>query len=379
MREEWRNYYQAERDGMAREYLAGVKEDILARQRQMLDTRRQEACLQLREQRDETYRALLKQHREQRAELTERQKDGLRSYNLFDALYPAAPRDADREKAHHRTAGEERLHPAAERTPRPTRDRWAKLRAYETEGKTEHQRDDKPLSYFDRHSPTGNAQEWSALRTSQPEQRAEFFRGGKQAYREARRTAYREVQLELRGEWHKYRQTRAAGFAKSQLASMRAVLINRQKDMLNLRAQSERRWMRHCRDKERAALCEHQKAQRNTLRQRQRHDLRSYGLLDGIYPADRETRRDQLRSAEALRSAAQITAETREKEEARRKEWRERTGPAPEPRGSDDQVRERAEAALRSSMESTTKVREWEDGMRQAWSRVRSTRGRGRD
>jgi hypothetical protein len=380
MREEWRDYYQAERDGMAREYLAAMKADILARQRQMLDARREEACTRLREQRDEDYRALLEQHREQRAELTGRQNDGLRSYNLFDTLYPAAPRDADREKARHRTAGEQRLHPAGERTPSPTRDTWAKLRAYETEGKTEQQRDDKPLSYFDRHDgPGGNAQEWSALRTCQQEQRTEFFRGGRQAYREARKTAYREVQAELRGEWQKYRHARATGFEKSQLAFMKAALINRQKDMLNQRAQSERRWMRHCRDKELAALREHQKVQRNELRQHQRQNLRSYGLLDGIYPADREARRDQLRSAEALRSATQISTETRLREEATRKEWRERVTPALEPRGSDDHSRERAEAALRSSTESTTKVREREEGIRQAWSRVRTTRGRGRD
>jgi hypothetical protein len=160
---------------------------------------------------------------------------------------------------------------------------------------------------------------------------------------------------------------------------MRAVLINRQEDMLNLRAQSERRWLRHCRDKELAALREHHKAQRNNLRQRQRQDLRSYGLLDGVYPADREVQHDRRRSAEALRSATQITTETRMKEEATRKEWRERRTPPPEPRGSDDQSRERAEAALRSSTESTTKVREREEGIRQAWSRVRTTRGRGRD
>lgn len=371
MREEWRAYYEAERDGMAREYLAAKKAGILIRQRQMLDARRQEACTGLRAQRDEDYRALLKQHREQRVDLTERQKDGLRSYNLFDTLYPAASRGADTEKARHRTVGEK------PRTPSPTRDTWSKLRAYDGESKTGQQRDDKPLSYFDRHDGRGrNAQEWSALRNSQRDERAEFFRGGKQAYREVRRSAYREVRAELRGEWLKYRQARAAGLEKSQLASMKAVLINRQKDMLNLRAQSARRWMRHCRDKELAALRCHQKAQRNNLRQRQRQDLRSYGLLDGIDPADRQVPPDQLRSAEALRSATQITTQAQMKDEAARKEWCDRHAPTPEPTG---QSRERVEAALRSSTESTTKVREREEGIRQAWSRVRSMQRRGRD
>jgi hypothetical protein len=380
MREEWRDYYQAERDGMAREHLAALKADILARQRQMLDARRQEACTPLREQRDEAYRGLLEQHRKQKVELTERQNDGLRSYNLFDTLYPVPPRGADMEKARRCTAGDKRLQPAGERTHSPTRDTWATLRAYETNGKTEQQRDDKPLSYFDRHDGGGrNAQEWNTLRASQRNQRAEFFRSGKQAYREARRSASREVRAELRGEWQKYRQARAAGLEKSQLASVRAVLINRQKDMLNLRAQSERRWLRHCRNKERPMLREHHKDQRNNLRQRQRQDLRSYGLLDGIYPADRKILHDQLRSAEALRSATQVTTEARMKEEATRKEWRERRTPAPEARGSDDPSRERAEAALRSSTQSITKVREWEEGVRQAWSRTRTTRGRGRD
>jgi hypothetical protein len=170
MRQEWRDYYQAERDGMAREHLAAVKTDILARQRQMLDARRQEACTRLREQRDDNYRALLKQHREQRAELTERQNDGLRSYNLFDIHYPIPVRGADMEKARHRTVGEEKLHPAGERTPSPTRDTWKELRTYE-QG-PERQREHEPLSYFDRHDGRGrNAQEWSALRTSQRDQR----------------------------------------------------------------------------------------------------------------------------------------------------------------------------------------------------------------
>jgi hypothetical protein len=86
-REDWRNFYQAKRQGLDADRLAEVKADILTRQNAELDARRDTACADLREMRDADYRQLLLEQKMQRADLASRQEQGLRSPHLLEAVY----------------------------------------------------------------------------------------------------------------------------------------------------------------------------------------------------------------------------------------------------------------------------------------------------
>lgn len=76
-RERWADFYEARRDGANKDTLADLKAGLVAEQKAVLDARRDEACRELRESRDERYRALLDDQREVRAGLRSRQEDGL--------------------------------------------------------------------------------------------------------------------------------------------------------------------------------------------------------------------------------------------------------------------------------------------------------------
>jgi hypothetical protein len=88
-RHQWNAYYAAMRSGDNRASLAEMKVALMAAQNRALDERSKVACDALREQRDLAYEAILTQQRVDRRELGERQAQGLRTYHLFDALYPA--------------------------------------------------------------------------------------------------------------------------------------------------------------------------------------------------------------------------------------------------------------------------------------------------
>jgi Relaxase/Mobilisation nuclease domain len=76
-RERWADYYQARKDGADPESVAALKASLIADQKTVLETRRDEACKELRETRDHHYRELLAGQREERAELRWRQEVGL--------------------------------------------------------------------------------------------------------------------------------------------------------------------------------------------------------------------------------------------------------------------------------------------------------------
>ena len=86
-RGDWMTYFDSKRRGMDSESLAEMKADIVARQNAELESRREPACKELREARDEEYRELLRQHREEKAELAERQEQGLASPHLLGIAY----------------------------------------------------------------------------------------------------------------------------------------------------------------------------------------------------------------------------------------------------------------------------------------------------
>jgi len=83
-RDEWKTWFELRRDGTDFDLLGALKADILQRQNAELEKRRDEACKELRERRDKEYGAILQQQRDQRAELKDRQHQGLRTFALLD-------------------------------------------------------------------------------------------------------------------------------------------------------------------------------------------------------------------------------------------------------------------------------------------------------
>jgi hypothetical protein len=101
-RGQWNAYYAAMRSGDGRSSLAEMKVALMAAQNRALDDRRVAACDALREQRDLAYEAVLAQQRADRHELGQRQAQGLRTYQMFDAIYPTpepTPLRPDRNRA----------------------------------------------------------------------------------------------------------------------------------------------------------------------------------------------------------------------------------------------------------------------------------------
>ncbi|WP_346296430.1 relaxase/mobilization nuclease domain-containing protein [Rhodopseudomonas sp. P1] len=100
---EWRGYYQAKREGLDEEALDILKAGILERRDKALDERRNEACRELREKRDEEYAALLEVQKQERARLREGQESGQRAYWLLDgppSPFAAEKTDATRDQRH---------------------------------------------------------------------------------------------------------------------------------------------------------------------------------------------------------------------------------------------------------------------------------------
>jgi hypothetical protein len=82
----WADYYAAEKEGGDPEALEKLKAQIVADQKSILGTRRDEACQALRESRGERYRELLNDQRELRAHLRWRQEVGQDNMPLLASL-----------------------------------------------------------------------------------------------------------------------------------------------------------------------------------------------------------------------------------------------------------------------------------------------------
>jgi hypothetical protein len=76
-RDRWADFYAARREGGDPDTLAALKAELIADQKAILEARRDEACAELRESRNERYRELLDGQRETRADLRGRQEAGL--------------------------------------------------------------------------------------------------------------------------------------------------------------------------------------------------------------------------------------------------------------------------------------------------------------
>jgi hypothetical protein len=88
-RGQWNAYYAAARSGNNKGTLAEIKLALTKAQNRALDERRERACQELREKRDQAYEAILAQQRFDRGELAVRQHQGLRTYHLTDLVHPA--------------------------------------------------------------------------------------------------------------------------------------------------------------------------------------------------------------------------------------------------------------------------------------------------
>jgi hypothetical protein len=93
----WADYYKVEKNGAPedRDILAGVKGELVAEQKAVLEPRRDAACKELRESRDLRYREMLDNQKEARADLRWHQEAGLDTPPFFSDLTATA--DARRE------------------------------------------------------------------------------------------------------------------------------------------------------------------------------------------------------------------------------------------------------------------------------------------
>lgn len=104
-RERWSDYYAAKKDGASPDDLAPLKEKLVAEQKTVLESRRDEACKELRASRDARYRELLDGQRDARAELRWRLELGLDNADFLNGL---GHRSAEKDLAgHFRAAAEE--------------------------------------------------------------------------------------------------------------------------------------------------------------------------------------------------------------------------------------------------------------------------------
>ncbi len=186
---------------------------------------------------------------------------------------------------------EQRLKPKDEREASPTREAWQKMKRCEREhDRAEYQRVRKDFDYFTRNDDDkGKAREWEALKTHQRDQRETFFKEGKQAYRSARNQVFREVRHEFRGQWNAYYAAMRSGGDKASLAEMKLALVEAQNRALDERRQIACDQLREKRDHAYGAILAQQKFDRAELGLRQKQGLRTYPLMDVIYPTSEPT------------------------------------------------------------------------------------------
>jgi hypothetical protein len=206
------------------------------------------------------------------------------------------------ERTHQLIFCEERLKPIDQRTPSPTRATWEQLRTYEREDdRAQLEKFGKPEAYFERNDgDTAQAREWEALKTYQRLQRMQFFADGKEAYRQVRHAAYREVRTEFREEWRGYYKARREGMEEDRLTFLKSGILQEQQEALDERRSAACAELREQRDLQYLALLTHQKEERQELRDSQDRGERSYDLFDVLYPVGGETTRPEDRLLEGL-------------------------------------------------------------------------------
>lgn len=115
-RQEWANYYRIMKHGAPKEYLDTIRSGLIARQSATLQETCRTAALSLKAERDTYYKDVLRQQKEARAELADRQAQDNMSPELL------APREPGLAPGDVRTLpppARERIRPGIQWTPRP--------------------------------------------------------------------------------------------------------------------------------------------------------------------------------------------------------------------------------------------------------------------
>lgn len=195
---------------------------------------------------------------------------------------------------------DERLKSIAERTSSPTRATWQQLRAYERRDDQDHQRSSGSFDYV-KDGKGNDAKEWELLKAHQRGQREQFFAEGKEAYRQCRKDAAREVRSSYAAEWQSYYSDKRSGRNGEELAAIKADILEKQGHAIQMECEIACQQLREERDKFYAGLKEDHREQRHELAERQEQGLRSYDLLDRMYPAEAKPDQDARQNDKAER------------------------------------------------------------------------------
>jgi hypothetical protein len=198
---------------------------------------------------------------------------------------------------------EERLKEPTERRETPTRESWQQFKPSEIAfERREIERLAKAPTYFERNDDKAmNAREWKALKDYQKEQREKFFIDGKQAFKAARNEAFREVRDEYRDQWNAFYAAKRNRHDRVALGGMKAAIMAAQKAALDEAQTRACDQLRKDRDQAYEGILAQQRFDKLELTTRQAQGLRTYQLMDVIYPAPEGQPRDGARSA--MRSA----------------------------------------------------------------------------
>ncbi|MCP3439803.1 relaxase/mobilization nuclease domain-containing protein [Bradyrhizobium sp. CCGUVB14] len=200
---------------------------------------------------------------------------------------------------------EQRLVNKEQRQPTPTRESWQRFKPDEIAfERKEIERLTEAPSYFERFdSKTMNGKEWEALKKYQKQQREQFFMDGKQAFRDVRNAAFREVREQYRDQWGAYYAAKRNGFDRTTLAQMKGALIEAQRKALDeARARASDK-LREERDKAYDGILAQQRFDKLELTRRQAQGLRTYRLMDVAYPAPEPAREAQRKPGKRMRAA----------------------------------------------------------------------------
>jgi Relaxase/Mobilisation nuclease domain len=197
----------------------------------------------------------------------------------------------EHERKHGLIFCEERLKPIEQRTPSPTRATWETLRHSERQhDRAEVERVTKDPDYFERNdTDKTNSKEWRTLKALQRQEREEFFKEGKEAYRDVRNGVFREVRAEFRERWRDYYDAKRDGLDGSRLADMKEIILTDQRSALDERREAACLTLRLRRDGQYQILLMDQMDRREQLTHSQSEGHRPYGLLNAIYPPEKDT------------------------------------------------------------------------------------------
>lgn len=182
---------------------------------------------------------------------------------------------------------EERLKPAGERTPSPTRPAYESFTSAEKAfERSEMKRLADTPDYFVRGNYKAmKGKEWEALKAHQKRERMAYKEKGKQAFKAVRDQVYREVRQEFRGQWKAFYAAKRSGGDPAELAAMKASLTQAQQKVLDERRDAACEKLRESRDKDYQAVLAQQQVDRDELSAQQTRGNRTYRMFDTIYPA----------------------------------------------------------------------------------------------